>query len=278
MKKIVMILGTSALVVSSAIAQAPPAPATAPAAAPAPIAAPAGSPVAKQPQLKSMEEQTAWQAFVGAQADPAAMIKAGNAFLTAHPMSDFKPIVLQIMSSMYLQTRDFDNAIITGEKAIAADPQSFASMLTIASAVAESTKEFDLDKAEKIKRVEKMASQALETLKTSPRPNANFTEEQWTAAKRDIGAQAYEALAIAARVDKKYDVAATNFKKYVADSAQPEPRTLLMFAQTYFDLKQWDNCLGILDPIIANAQTHPQIKKVAEDFKASAVKAKAATK
>jgi tetratricopeptide (TPR) repeat protein len=182
------------------------------------------------------------------------------------------------MASVYFQTRDFDNAVIAADKAIAADPQSYAAMLIVASSLAESTKEFDLDKAEKLARVEKMASQALETLTASPRPRPDITDEMWAAARRDIGSQAFEARAIAARVDKKYDAAIAAFKRYAADTAQPEPRTMLMFSETYFAVKQWDNGIALLDPLIASPQMHPQIKKAAEDLKAQALKLKASAK
>jgi hypothetical protein len=40
-------------------------------------------------------------------------------------------------------------------------------------------------------------------LKTAPKPNANITDDQWTAAKKDFAAEAHAALGMGAMARKK---------------------------------------------------------------------------
>jgi uncharacterized protein HemY len=78
--------------------------------------------------------------------------------------------------------------------------------------IAQHTKEFDLDREEKLAQVEKYAKTALELLKDAPKPNPNITDDQWTAAKKDFASEAHTALGMGAMARKKYDVAESEFK------------------------------------------------------------------
>ena len=116
---------------------------------------------------------------------------------------------------------DSDNMIVWAERALDADPKNYQAMLMLGQAYASRTKEFDLDKEDKLKKAEDYANRAEEALKTAEKPNPQLTDEQWTEAKKQMTAQTFEIKGTAALVRKKYDVAITEFKNAV--NAPPRP-------------------------------------------------------
>ena len=91
--------------------------------------------------------------------------------------------------------RDLDNVVVYGEQAVATDPMNFGSMALMSKAIAQGTKKFDLDKADKLARADKLAKDAIDLSKKAPKPNPNLTDEQWASAVGDIVEPAYEGLA-----------------------------------------------------------------------------------
>ena len=75
------------------------------------------TPVAKQPQPKSKEEQDAvipmFQAMQGTDAD--AKIKACDSFLQKFPNSEFKPVALFFLTLSYQDKNDYDKTLVYGE-------------------------------------------------------------------------------------------------------------------------------------------------------------------
>ena len=164
---------------------------------------------AKQPKPKSQKEVDAIMAIQNA-TTPDARIEAIENLLTKFADTEFKVMVLQMAAATAQQKGDMDKMIIYAERTLEADPKSFSAMLMLAQGWASRTKEFDLDKEEKLARAEKYAKDALEQMKTAEKFRPDITDEQWAASKKDFGAQAHEALGSVAMVRKKYDVAITS--------------------------------------------------------------------
>ena len=59
----------------------------------------------------------------------------------------------------------------------------------MATAMAQRTREFDLDKEEKLGRATEYANKALEIVEVAPRPNAQVTDAIWEQAKGDFRAR-----------------------------------------------------------------------------------------
>ncbi|HSW51065.1 MAG TPA: hypothetical protein VLH09_12865, partial [Bryobacteraceae bacterium] len=137
------------------LAQAPPAGQAAP---------PAGSPVAKQPQVKSQEEANAVMAILQAP-DPDARIKAANQLVSKFNDSEFKGLALFFCAVSYQQKGDPDRMIVYAERTLEADKEHYQAMLLLAGAIAQRTREHDLDREEKLKAAEGYANKALELLK-----------------------------------------------------------------------------------------------------------------
>jgi len=131
-------------------------------------AQPAAAP-AKQPAVKSAAEGQALQAIFHS-ADNQARIKLATDFLVKFADSDFKALVLMVTAETYRQLNDYANMIIYAERTLETDPNHYMAMLMLASGIGQRTREFDLDREEKLGRVEKYANRAMEILKTAPSP------------------------------------------------------------------------------------------------------------
>ncbi len=138
--------------------------------------------------------------------------------------TDFKPTTLYMAAASAQQKNDFEKMVIYAERALEADPSYYPAMIMLAGEGGTTrTREFDLDKEEKLAKAEGYANKSLELLKTADKPNPAMTDEQWAAAKKDLIAQADESLANSAAVRKKYDVAIAEYKQAIDGAASPDP-------------------------------------------------------
>ncbi len=231
---------------------------------------------AKQPKPKSQKEVDAINAISSA-AEPAARIAAAENLLTKFADTEFKAFALQVAAASAQQMNDFEKMVIYSERTIEADPQNYPAMLMLASGIAQKTREFDLDKEEKLQRSEKYARQSIELINTSVKPRPEITDEQWEVAKKDYLAQAHEALGLAAMVRKKYDVAASEFKTSTDVAPAPDQATMVRLAAAYNLSGKPDSALPVLDKLMAMPDLNPQIKQVATSEKMNAMKLKSGT-
>jgi tetratricopeptide (TPR) repeat protein len=228
---------------------------------------------AKAPQPKSQKEVDAINAIFSA-TDPDARIAAAENLLTKFADTEFKAVALQVAADSAMRKNDFEKMVIYAERTIDADPQNFAAMLMLANGIAQKTREFDLDKEEKLQRSEKYARQAMDLVKVAPKPRPDITDEQWEAAKKDSMAQAHEALGLAAMVRKKYDVAATEFKTATEVGPSPDQATMVRLAAAYNLNGKPDDAIAVLDKLMAMPDLNAQIKQVAQNEKVNAMKLK----
>lgn len=226
-----------------------------------------------QPKPKSQKEVDAIMAIQNA-TDPAARIAAVENLVTKFADTEFKSFALMIAAASAQQMNDYEKMVVYSERTLEADPKNYQAMLMLSGGLAQRTREHDLDKEEKLGRSEKLANQAIEIIKTSPKPNPQITDEQWEAAKKDATAQAYEALGQAAMVRKKPDVAAQNWKMAVEGAASPDPATMVRLAAAYNQMNKPDEAIAVLDKLNAMPEVHPQIKSAATEQRNVAVKLK----
>lgn len=231
----------------------------------------------KQPQLKGPKEQEAVMAMFQAP-DPDARIAAANNLITKFADSQYKATALYLTAFSYQQKNDSENTIIFAEKCLEADPKFFGAQIMIASSLASRTKEFDLDKEEKLGRAEKMAKAALELIPTAPKPNPQLPDDQWEGAKKDFAAQAHESLGMIAMVRKKYDDCATEFNFSVTNAATPDPAVMLRLASCQIKVNKLDEALANVDKALADPNAVPQVKAAATQLKMDINKAKAGAK
>jgi tetratricopeptide (TPR) repeat protein len=224
-----------------------------------------------QPKPKSQKEGEAVMAIFNAQT-PDARIAAADKLLTDFADTEFKAIALQIAAASAQQKNDFEKMVVYAERTLEADPKNYPAMLMLANGISQRTREFDLDKEEKLNRSEKYAKSAMELVKVATKPRPDIPDADWEAAKQNYMAQAYEALGLAAMVRKKYDDAATQFQSAV--TASPDPATMVRLAAAYNLSKKPDQALATLDKLNATPDLHPSIKAVAAQERNNAVKLK----
>ena len=225
---------------------------------------------------KSQKEVDAIMAIQNAQTADA-RIQAVEELITKFPDTEFKSQVLNIAGDAAAQKRDNAKAMFYYDDALKADPKNFSAMLMLAGLLAQTTREFDLDREEKLTKAEKYAHGAMDLIPKAEKPQP-ATEEQWAGVKKDLTAQAHEDLGLIASVRKKHDVAVTEFKAALDGASNPEPATMVRLAGAYTDSGQPDQAVALLDKVLAIPNVSAGIKSVAQGEKARAEKAKSGQK
>ncbi len=224
---------------------------------------------------KSNKEVEAINAISAAKT-PDDQIKAIENVLNKFADTEFKPLLLQMALQIEGQKGDYAQVLFYGQRLLEVDPKNAVAMVTLASETARHTREFDLDKEEKLAKVDKWAKDAVEAAKTMPKTRADITDEQWAGARKDIQAQAYEALGMAAALRKKYDDSIADFKESIAVAATQDAGTFLRLGQTYMDAGKLDEANDSFDKAMNTANATLQVKTIAQNRKAEVAKLKAA--
>jgi len=216
-----------------------------------------------QPKPKSSEETDALKAMFGAQTADARIAAAENV-LTKFKDTDYKAVALYFEAASYREKGDYEHTVVFGERTLEADPKHFQAMLMLAAVIAQHTKEFDLDRAEKLAQVDKYAKTALELLKDAPKPNPSLTDDQWTAAKKDFAADAHVALGMGAMASKKYDVAQSEFKLALETADRTDPATIVRLGKAYSEDGKYDEAIAQFDKVMAMQDANVKVRQVAQ--------------
>lgn len=228
-------------------------------------------------KVKSKKEQDAIMAVQNAQS-PDDRIAAVETLVQKFADTEFKSWAFNRAAEAARQKRDTEKAIFYAQQGLAADPKDYEALLLMASELAQHTREFDLDKDEKLGKAEKYANDALALLPTAQKPNPQVTDAQWDGFKKDMMAQAHESLGTSAMVRKKFDVAATEYKTAIDTAADKEPATYVRLANAYSQGGKYDDSIATIDKVLAMPDLNPVVKQVAQSEKDNAIKAKAAKK
>lgn len=226
---------------------------------------------------KSKKEQDAIMAVQSAQT-PDERIAAVENLIMKFADTEFKTWALNRAADAARQKRDDDKAQFYAKQALDSDPKDYEAMLLLAAEIAQHTREFDLDKDEKLAKADKYATDALAVIPTAPKPNAQVKDDQWEAFKKDMMAQAHETMGTSAMVRKKYDVAVTEYKTAIDTAADQEPATYVRLASAYDGAGKYDDAIATCDKVLAMSDAQTVVKQVAQAEKVRAVQAKTAKK
>ncbi len=232
------------------------------------------APKARAP--KSQAEAQALNAVIQA-ASPDAQIAAAEDFVVKFPDSDFKGLAYLGEAQSYHQKGDYDHLVVAGEQALESNPDDATRVevqLLLAQAIGTRIGEFDLDREEKLAKVEKYANAALDTLKTLAKPNPSLPDAQWEAAKADLNGEAYAALGLDQMVRKDYQKAIAQFKLAIEATKDAEPSYEVRLANAYDKAGKYDEAVAACDKALATPNLHPMVKRAAEAEKANALKLK----
>ncbi len=240
--------------------------------------APTPAPTPKGRALKTVEEQKALQTLMQAES-PDAQIAAAEAFTVHYPHSDFKALALFAEAQGYQKKGDYDHEIVFGELALDSDPDDgtrVQALIFLASATAARTGEFDFDREEKLAKVEKYATDALDLLKTMPKPNPALPDQVWADDKADMGGDAHIALGIDRMARKDYGKAIEEFRTAVETAKHPDPAASVRLAGAYDKAGKYDDALAVCDKTLAIPGLNPSLAQAARSERETALKMKGA--
>jgi tetratricopeptide (TPR) repeat protein len=227
----------------------------------------------KNPKPKNKQEIAALQQ-VQAATDPDSQLKAITNVLENFADTDYKPMLISMAMQAAQQKDDMGLVTTWTQRALQDDPNNIEAHVVLAEATARHTRENDLNKADSIKTIETNANQALTLLKSANTAPPGIPDAQWPNVKTQLTGEAYEALGIAATVDKKYPDAVANFK--LGAAADPSGSVIkARLTKAYNDNKQYDDAITTADQILADPQAQPVVKQMAQQQKDFATKMKA---
>ena len=232
------------------------------------------SPLSAQ-KPKSQKEVDALVAVQNAKT-PDDQIKAIENVLTNFADTEFKIVLLQTAMNIESQKGDLAQTTFYAERLLEADPKNAFALVTLAAETARRTREFDLDKEEKLAKADKWANAAIEAAKIMPKPRADVTDAQLEAARKDIQSQAYAALGMSAALRKKYDDAVAAYKQAISVAATPDSTVWVRMGQVYLDNGKFDDAAAAFDKALSDPSAPAQVKSIAQDKKAEVAKKKAA--
>ncbi len=207
-------------------------------------------------------------------ADAASRMSAVDSFLSQFADTQFKALALYIATVSAEEAGNWEKTVIYGDRALEADPKSYGTLLVLARGYASHTREFDLDKEEKLGKTDKYSLASLELLKNAPKIQPQIPDDQWAAQVQSFVSEAHEAMGLASTIRKKYDEAVTHFQAALV--ATPGNANLLTrIAQANFDAKKYDEAIKSADVVLVLPNLHPTVKNIAESIKQRSTAAKA---
>ena len=198
---------------------------------------------------------------------PDERITAIENVLTNFADTEFKVALLQMAVQSEQQKNDFTQTVFYADRLLKADSKNAFALVTLASETARHTRENDLDKDEQLAKVDKWAKDAVEAAKVMPKLRADVPDADWDGFKKDMEAQAYEAMGMADVVRKNYDGAAEKYKQSLATGSTPNPATMVRLAQVYMSTGKLDNATFTLDKAINTPNVPDQVKTIAQNMK-----------
>lgn len=224
---------------------------------------------------KSQKELEALQK-VQAATTPAAKLQAIDDVLTNFADTEFKPTLLSMAVDAANQSHDYEKTVIWGERALAANPKDYNTLYTMAAVTVQHTREHDLDKDEKLKKVDQWCNEGIDGLKNASKPNPQITDAQWEEGKKNQTAAFYTVLGTSADLRKNYPDAIEKFKTSLSTAGTPDAVTLVRLAKAYNGAGQYDEAIATADKAIAAPDASAAVKQFANQEKDKATKAKAA--
>jgi tetratricopeptide (TPR) repeat protein len=127
----------------------------------------------------------------------------------------------------YQQANDADKMMDMAKKVLTIDPDDPAALVGVAQALAERTRDTDLDKDQRIAEAKKDAERSLITIDTDV-PTAGYPPEQLNAFKSFLKSEAYFVLGTIAFKASSWPDAESNLRKSI-DALPQQPDTVAVF-------------------------------------------------
>jgi tetratricopeptide (TPR) repeat protein len=192
-----------------------------------PAAAPQGK---RPPQAKTQPEFDAYKT-AAASADAPSLEKAADDFAAKFPDSELRILLYKAAMQSYQRTGNSEKIVALGRKALAIDPDDPESLVTVASELAEKTRDTDLDKDQRLEEAMKLAQKALQTVETDIAVPANTPQAQIDAYKGQLKSFAYSIIGTLEFKKDQFSQAEADLRKSIdAYPSQPDPVVVLRLA------------------------------------------------
>jgi tetratricopeptide (TPR) repeat protein len=216
-------------------------------------------------QAKSQEELKAYQ-DASTLADPAKAEAAANDFAAKYPSSELRASLFMRAMSLYGQQNNTEKVIITGRQAIAADPTNPVPLVQVASALAETTRDNDLDREQRLTEAAKDAQAAIDNVDTGLLVPPNADPARVEAAKHSILTMAYDTLGMVDMDRNDYATAVTNLQKAInANQANPEGVLYLRLSVAQDHLQQYAQALDSANKAVQYSQQGTEAQILAKN-------------
>lgn len=203
---------------------------------PAPPAEPAAPPV-------NQEEETAYKSFFDVpKTENARAIEVGEEFLKKFPESRYREAVYTRLVSSYLNSDQVDKLFVTGEKALAINPNNADILAMVAFAVPRRLNPSDLDAQQKLVKVEGYGKKAIEVINAMVKPES-LTEEDFAKAKADKLSMAHSGLGMVNYHRQQFADMASELEQAARLSPAPDPVDFYLLGIAYQQMRRWSEAV-----------------------------------
>jgi tetratricopeptide (TPR) repeat protein len=219
-------------------------------------------------QAKSQEELKAYQdAF--AKPDAAQAQAAADDFAAKYPDSELRASLYMRVMNLFAQANNSEKVIATGRQAIAADPTNPVPLVQVASALAESTRDNDLDREQRLAEAVKDAQAAIDNIDTGLLAPPNADPVRVEAAKHSILTMAYDTIGMVDLDRNDYAAAETSLQKALAESKDnPEGVLYLRLSVAQDKLQQYPQALDSANKAVQYAEDGSAAQNLAKQQQA----------
>ena len=205
--------------------------------------------LAAQPQFKTQEEFDGFVAIQNA-ASLDERIEAGTAFMANFPDSDAKGLAAYMLMLSYQGKNDFENMMIYGDETLASttDPGVTVGVLvSLSNAIPNRTREFDLDKEEKLSKAEDYAKRAITMIPMLQKVDPNISDDDWLMTKKNFMSQCHESIGLIAVKREDFPAAEESLRKSLDLSTDPLPSALYNLGLALHRQGKKDEAINIAD-------------------------------
>lgn len=228
---------------------------------------------AQGPQPKSQEELDALLKIQDA-TDPNARIAASDEFLKTYGDSDFREFANYMLMLSYQQLNDFDNMMLYGDQTLALNPDNTGALIALAGAIPLRVGEFDIDREEKLAKADDFAKRAVSLIPNMEKPNPAIPDEQWLLSKKELMAQAHEALGITSYLRGDFMASEAALRKTLELSVEQTPMTFYYLSRSLLEQKKYEEADQMADKAVAAGGVPAGGTDLAQDLKTTIAKSK----
>jgi tetratricopeptide (TPR) repeat protein len=219
------------------------------------------------PQAKTQEEFKAYQDVV-AKPDTASMEQAADEFAQKFPNSELRTVIYNGLMNTYRNGGATDRAIAMGRKSLAIDPTDPVPNVMVALALAQSTRDTDLDKDDRLNEASRDAQRDIDNIDTGMAVPPNTPPDKIQGAKNSILTMAYETEGTVAMTKKDYPAAEAAFRKGLqVNPSQPDGVLYLRLAIALDNQKKYPEALEATENAIKYNQAGTEAQNLATQEK-----------